>query len=231
MKCFHPIAAATLALLLLSGCARGSKSVTTAEPAPAKPCVGCDLAELVGSMSGSFASTEQSVNDPQYFDIRLHMQPIWPQHTTETVKWLYVEQAMATDLANPYRQRIYRVTQGAPDFGGRPVFISEVWELPGNALAFAGAWKTPESFNTLEPKQLAKREGCEVFLTRIEPGVWEGSTVADNCKSTLRGATYAKSTVHIDGTGLLTWDQGFDAANKQVWGAVKGGYEFKRQPQ
>jgi hypothetical protein len=30
---------------------------------------------------------------------------------------------------------------------------------------------------------------------------------------------------------LLTWDQGFDKDGKQVWGAVKGGYEFKRQPQ
>ena len=27
---------------------------------------------------------------------------------------------------------------------------------------------------------------------------------------------------------LLSWDRGFDAAGKQVWGAEKGPYEFLR---
>jgi CpeT protein len=212
---------ATGIALAMLGCASMNK----------KACVGCDLAELVGSMSGSFASTAQSEVDKEYFDIRLHMQPIWPQHSTEVVKWLYVEQAMATAMEKPYRQRIYRVTESSPDAQGRMVFVSEVWELPGDPLAFAGQWKMPANFDALTPSQLTKREGCEVFVTKIGPSEWEGGTVADNCKSTLRGATYAKSAVHIDSTGLKTWDQGFDAQGNQVWGAVKGGYEFKRQVQ
>jgi hypothetical protein len=27
-------------------------------------------------------------------------------------------------------------------------------------------------------------------------------------------------------TGMETWDRGFDAANRQVWGATKGPYRF-----
>lgn len=211
-------------ILLASGCASN-------KPHAAPACVGCDLAELVGHMSGSFASTEQSQRDKEYFDIRLHMTPIWPQHSSPEVKWLYVEQAMATALDKPYRQRIYRITEGAADFGGRPVFVSEVFELPGDPLGFAGAYAAPKAFDKLAPDALTARDGCQVFLTRIEPGIYEGGTVGTNCPSSLRGASYATSKAHIDSTGLYTWDQGFDKDGKQVWGAVKGGYEFKRQPQ
>jgi hypothetical protein len=194
------------------------------------PCIGCDLAELVGHMSGSFASTAQSERDAEYFDIRLHMTPIWPQHSTPTAKWLYVEQAMATALDKPYRQRIYRVTEAGLTPQGQSTFISEVYEFE-NPLGFAGAYASPKAFDNLTPAQLTRRDGCEVLLTRLMPGVYEGGTQGNNCQSSLRGASYASSKVHIDSTGLLTWDQGFDKEGKQVWGAVKGGYEFKRQPQ
>jgi hypothetical protein len=32
--------------------------------------------------------------------------------------------------------------------------------------------------------------------------------------------------VTLDQGQLLSWDQGFDSENKQVWGATKGGYVF-----
>jgi hypothetical protein len=30
---------------------------------------------------------------------------------------------------------------------------------------------------------------------------------------------------------ITSWDRGFDSAGKQVWGATKGPYQFKKQPQ
>ena len=48
-------------------------------------------------------------------------------------------------------------------------------------------------------------------------------------RSDLQGAAYAVSEAIISPQGLLTWDRGFDAAGKQVWGATKGGYDFVRQ--
>lgn len=222
--------------LFVAGCActhtNAPVAQQTSTPAALaeSPCVGCDLAELVGHMSGSFASTEQSERDPEFFDIRLHMTPIWPQHSTPTAKWLYVEQAMATALDKPYRQRIYLVSEAGKTPQGQARFISEVFEFD-NPLGFAGAYASPKAFDSITPEQLSRREGCEVLLTQLMPGVYEGGTQGTNCLSSLRGATYASSKVHIDSTGLLTWDQGFDKEGKQVWGAVKGGYEFKRQPQ
>jgi hypothetical protein len=35
--------------------------------------------------------------------------------------------------------------------------------------------------------------------------------------------------VKVNPEGLTTWDRGFDASGKQVWGSVKGAYEFKRR--
>lgn len=72
---------------------------------------------------------------------------------------------------------------------------------------------------------LDEREGCEVILTKTENG-YEGSTQGDNCKSSLRGASYATSKVSMSANKITSWDQGFDESGNQVWGATKGPYEF-----
>jgi hypothetical protein len=181
---------------------------------------------LVGMMAGSFGSHAQAQADPEFRDIRLHMAPIWPNQ--KGARWMYVEQAAAEALEKPYRQRVYRVWSERDGQGER--FISEVYELPGDPLAFAGAWHTPGKLDGVTPETLTKRDGCEVVLRRTAPGLYEGSTVDNRCASTLRGAAYATSKVRVEATGLTTWDQGFDANGVQVWGAVKGPYRFDRLP-
>jgi hypothetical protein len=46
----------------------------------------------------------------------------------------------------------------------------------------------------------------------------------------LRGASYATSKVTIEEGLIISWDQGFNEEDEQVWGAVKGGYEFRGLP-
>lgn len=186
-----------------------------------------DVSEAVALMSGAFTSFEQSKRDVEYRDIQLHVAPIWADLSSENTRWLYVEQAAAGSLDKPYRQRIYRVTSGSLP----AMVVSEVYELPGGAAGaarYAGMWRTPEAFELLNPSQLARKEGCEVHLRRIRPKVFEGGTEGSMCQSTLQGATYVSSQVLINKDGLQTWDRGFDADGKQVWGAAKGPYEFKR---
>jgi hypothetical protein len=36
------------------------------------------------------------------------------------------------------------------------------------------------------------------------------------------------SDVTLSAEELVTWDRGYDAAGKQVWGSTKGPYMFKR---
>lgn len=181
-----------------------------------------DLSTLAAWMTGSFSSAAQAAADPEnYFDIRLNMAPIWPARGDAV--WLYVEQAAAGRLDKPYRQRIYRVTQTGPN-----VFLSEVFTLPGDPLAFAGAYANPAMFASLTPDALTARDGCAMVLHRSQDGSYNGGTSGSGCASDLRGAAYATSQAHITAESLRTWDRGYDDQGAQVWGAEHGPYVFER---
>ncbi|HPC81823.1 MAG TPA: chromophore lyase CpcT/CpeT [Thermoanaerobaculaceae bacterium] len=189
-------------------------------PAPARRGLDPGLVELCRHMSGSFSSQAQAERDPDFRDIRLHMVRLWPEER-EAV-WLYVEQAAATSLEQPYRQRVYRVAHLGGD-----LFESRVYEFP-DPLRLAGAWKDRARLAQLDRAQFEDRQGCAILLRRLPDGSFAGSTLGRLCVSTHRGASYATSEVTITPTRLVSWDRGFDAAGKQVWGAEKGGYEFDK---
>lgn len=178
---------------------------------------GPGLPELVAWMTGSFSSAEQAAADSSYLDIRLEMARIWPERTDAA--WLYVEQAAAWTLDQPYRQRVYAVTQTGPD-----TFSSTVYELPDPA-AVVGAFREPARFAALDPAGLDLRSGCTITLRR-EDDAFVGSTNGTDCASSLRGASYATSEVRITQHGLVSWDRGWNETGEQVWGAVSGGYVF-----
>lgn len=177
-----------------------------------------DVRKLHRMMSGAYNSQSQSERDTSYFNVHLHMLPVWPERTDG--KWLYVEQAMSTALDKPYRQRFYRV-----HLQGDTVIVSDVFTI-ADPLRFAGAWKKTTLLNGITADSLEAREGCSLLLKKANDGSFSGSTVNNNCPSNLRGASYATSKVKITKKLLASWDQGFDTSGKQVWGATKGGYEF-----
>jgi len=175
---------------------------------------------LLRYMTGSFSSQEQAASDTGYFDIRLEMAPIWLERSD--AYWLYVEQAVATHLDKPYRQRVYRLVSVDDS-----TFESIVYTL-NDPLRFAGSWKEEIPLSGLTPDSLIEREGCSIILMPKGDTAFIGSTIGKNCVSDLHGASYARSEVVITENQLYSWDRGFDAENNQVWGAEKGGYIFKR---
>lgn len=177
--------------------------------------------ELATWMSGEFSSAAQAKHDPSYFTVRMAMAPVWTAR--EDGPWLYIEQAVASDLNRPYRQRIYHLVN-LEDGGVR----SDVYELPQPA-AFIDAWRTPERFASLTPDDLTLRRGCSIWLRRAGDA-YVGSTHEQDCESSLRGASYATSEVRVEPGRLTSWDRGFDRDGKQVWGAVDGAYVFERAP-
>lgn len=179
------------------------------------------LERLAARMTGSFSSTLQSQTDERFRDVRLHVTRIWPERSDAV--WLYVEQAMAEHLDAPYRQRVYRVTRG-----GERSFLSAVYELPDPG-AVVGAWRQERPLANLAPDALLERPGCAVTLHEDPEGTFSGSTAERQCASVLRGATWASSEVRIDADGMTSWDRGFDAEGRQVWGSEAGPYRFVRQ--
>ncbi len=172
-------------------------------------------------MQGDFSSEEQSLNDSDYFDIRLRMVPIW-QSSPEQF-YLYVEQAMSTALEKPYRIRVYRVVKKDNEN-----FTSYIYKLR-DPSRFIGKKINDPVFETIIPDSLQMLEGCEVNL-KFDATKWEfnGGTGEKTCPSERSGASWATSKVTMNDERMISWDQGWDNQGKQVWGAVKGGYIFKK---
>jgi hypothetical protein len=182
---------------------------------------GKDLEELRRRMTGFFTSEQQALSDSSYYNIHLHMAPVWQDRSDGY--WMYVEQAMATAVQRPYRQRIYQLYQQDDT-----TLVSKVYELPG-PLRFAGAWNNPVLLKSLNFDSLQARQGCAIFLHKMAGGNFTGSTPGKECLSSLRGATYATSEVLIEKYRMVSWDRGWNQDDVQVWGAVKGGYQFVKQ--
>lgn len=180
-----------------------------------------DLLELKSRMQGTFTSELQAKSDSDYYNIHLHMFPIWER--SEDGYWLYVEQAVASALKKPYRQRIYHLYR-QDDY----TLVSKVYEI--NApLRFAGAHNNPDLLQGLSRDSLIDRQGCAIYLKKDKDGNFAGSTPGKECLSSLRGSAYATSEVVIHENKLVSWDRGWDKDDKQVWGAEKGGYQFIKQ--
>ena len=176
---------------------------------------------LVKLMTGSFNSEKQAKNDSSYFNISLHMYPIW-EGRKDAVDWLYVEQAVSSMPDKPYRQRVYKLEKTSEN-----TYQTTVYKL-ANEGDFIGKWKETDYFDTFDKSILEEREGCTVYLKHTEKMVFEGATREDDCKSSLRGASYATTKVKIEEGKVYSWDQGFDENGEQVWGAIKGGYLFEK---
>ncbi len=177
-----------------------------------------DLKELHQLMQGSFNSEMQSIADSTYYNISLHMYPIWE----DKGHFLYVEQALNSKQSNPYRQRIYELTQIDEN-----TFSSAIYTIEHDSL-WIGKWKTPQEFDKLTIEDVSKKAGCEVILKRLDKNHYKGQTGERSCESTLYGASYATSEVEIWSDKIISWDRGFDAEGKHIWGAEKGGYIFNK---
>ncbi len=186
--------------------------------------VGADLsndpaAAVAGMMQGHYDSRDQSAADKAYFAISLAMVPIWPERSDG--HWLYVEQAIADTPDKPYRQRVYRVYNGE---GGE--VVSEVYTV-AEPERYVQGWRTG-SLAGLRQEMLQPRTGCAVHL-RNRDQAWQGATVGTGCASERSGAAYATAEVVLEPERMTSWDRGFDAAARQVWGATAGAYVFVKR--
>ncbi len=195
-----------------------------------------DVDTLARWMSGSFSSRAQhaaeSAGDPDeararaarqgdHDDVRMHAVPIWTARTDG--KWLYVERARANAPTKPEWLRVVRVhvEDGA--------LATDTYLLPGDEMRFAGAWKTPALLDGVDPKSLTLRDGCTLHWSRAEDGAFAGASQPEACRSDLNHAAYAVSRMTVAPERITSWDRGFDASDRQVWGVTSGPYVFERE--
>ncbi len=173
--------------------------------------------QMLRWMCGSFSShnhADTTVN--QYIvDVRLHMNQIWADRdTTADIYWLYVEQAYATNLNNPYRQRIYKVIM---DVNGS--IYDEVYAIP-NASAYLHGYENPQVFNSLSSSNLTIKDGCNVNFQWVENGkFFKGKTEGNSCMAAgVQGVSYITSDATIHSDFMTSWDRGYSSSGYWVMG-------------
>lgn len=170
------------------------------------------------ALLGRFDSGDQAMRDPRYLAIQLLTCAVAVPDFGPRV--MYVEQARADALAMPYRQRLYVVE---PDGDG---VRSRVFEF-NNPAMFVGLCRDPGAAD-VRVDDVVERAGCAVSL-RVVGNRFEGGTTGQDCASTLMGASWASSEVVLREDGLDSWDRGYNAQGRQVWGATAGAYRFVRR--
>lgn len=178
--------------------------------------------KLKSAMVGSFNSEKQAKEDSSYFNIRLDMVEIW--ESTDEDFWLYVEQAVNKAEAKPYRQRVYHLEKIEED-----QFQSSIYKID-SAHWFTGLKHKPELEGKLKMENISLLEGCKILLVTTNAGdEFVGQTEKGKCLNAWGKAKYATSAVLIKKDRMISWDQGWDENDIQVWGAEKGGYVFMKE--
>ena len=184
---------------------------------------------LFASMQGRFDSSAQAASDADFRDVTM---TICEVNVTDVPayaagRFLYVEQALTKNLGSPYRQRFYRI-KNIEKLGK----IASTTYEPSNPFVKTSALGMCQK--SLQARSFSWSEiglaRCDVFLTGQGEN-FSGSTGAQGCKSTLYGASYMTQEFAFDGNTMTTWDRGYSADGKQVWGAEKAPYIFSRLAQ
>jgi CpeT protein len=186
---------------------------STADTAP----VFDGVALLSERLSGRFDSADQAEADPSYYAVSLLGCPVDAPELGEHV--LYIEQALTTNLAAPYRQRLYVLSESDG------VYVSAIYTLANEGAAIGLCDRATATFSSGEA---TLKSGCEVKLT-WDGEHFEGGTDLGTCASTLNGASYATSEVLITEDRIESWDRGYDDGDDQIWGATAGAYIFVRR--
>ena len=184
-----------------------------------------DVMEVAQWLVGAFDTRAQAEADlaaarAYKHDVALMMtRPIEDPVAFQDGLYLYVENRIEGQ-AQPYRQRVYRLSKSAKGIR------LEVFKIDERVLVLLAA--TPGMLSQLTPSDLTREKGCDVLLERRGEG-YEGATPTGSCKSTWKGSTYVTSSLRITKDVIVTLDRGYDAEGGQTFGPTDGrGYEFRR---
>ncbi|MGA7933550.1 MAG: chromophore lyase CpcT/CpeT [Kovacikia sp.] len=183
---------------------------------------------MASRLEGIMDTSAQAVANPKAPQVRMttcrvtvaNAVPRSQGSSGETVV-LYQEQALFRDLTKPYRQRFLQIS---PSLYSQSVRSRSF--KPANPSLWTGFCNKPAADRVLQPKDLGSPV-CDVFLKRSGQD-YIGNTPVNGCLANFRGAVRITNHIELSTTGMDTWDRGFDANGKQVWGAKAESYQYRR---
>jgi CpeT/CpcT family (DUF1001) len=205
----------TVASLIMPwGNAIASPNLPLAQAVPIDDQVRAIVEHLVGVMDTSAQATAK----PDAPSVRMTTCQVRVEASDPI--FLYQEQALTQRLERPYRQRFLRI---APSEEGQSV-ESRAYK-PINPETWIGLCDRPQEQRLVRLGDLSDAE-CSVFLVPVN-NIYIGNTQVGGCSTNIRGAVRITNTIFLHAAGMDTWDRGFDAEGKQVWGAESQAYQFR----
>ncbi|MBW4519023.1 MAG: chromophore lyase CpcT/CpeT [Scytolyngbya sp. HA4215-MV1] len=180
--------------------------------------------EVANRLIGVMDTSAQAATNPKAPSVRMTTCQVRVKNAAprkEQRIFLYQEQSLTSNLAQPYRQRFLQISPSP--------YSESVQSLsfkPTTTDTWKGLCDRPEVDRSLEVGDLGQPV-CSVFLRQVGT-VFIGSTPLDGCPANYRGAVRITNRVVLSETGMETWDRGFDAQGKQVWGAQANSYQYRR---
>ncbi len=179
--------------------------------------------EIAALLEGKMDTSAQAIANPKAPNVRMTTCRV--RVTDAEVKdqaiFLYQEQALTQDLAKPYRQRFLKILSNRSSQS-----VESLSFKPDHPTAWSGFCDKPAQERILSAQDLGNPV-CRVFLQRSPDG-YVGHTPSNGCPANVRGAVRITNQIELGPAGMNTWDRGFNAQGKQVWGAKSESYQYRR---
>jgi len=180
--------------------------------------------DIATRLEGVMDTAEQAASNPKVSHVRMVTcrVTLTGNEVTPSGILLYQEQAIADNVSKPYRQRFLQLTPSPHSQTVRSLAFR-----PTNTAAWINFCDKPAGDRRLQPSDLGNPV-CSVFLK--QSGLdYVGNTPVDGCPAKIRGAVRITNHIVLHPTGMDTWDRGYNAAGKQVWGAQSESYRFRKR--
>lgn len=179
--------------------------------------------DVVNRLSGVMDTSAQAAANSKAPNVRMttckiSLSDASPEANTV---YLYQEQALSAKLASPYRQRFLQIS---PSTYSQTIRSRSF--RPADSKAWIGLCNQPEAARAVKLSDLGKPV-CNVFLKRSGDD-YAGRTPIDGCPAHVRGAVRITNQIMLHPSGMDTWDRGYGADGKQVWGAKAESYQFRK---
>jgi CpeT/CpcT family (DUF1001) len=175
--------------------------------------------QVVQHLEGILSTAQRAAANPKVANVTMTTCRVQVANPPAGSIYLYQEQAIHDKLTHPYRQRILEISSSPAS----QTIRSRSYKLADQAkwINFcdrADRQIQPQDFPTVV---------CAVFLKPTAEG-FSGTTEATGCPANVRGAVMIRNRIRLHPNGMDTWDRGYDAQGKQVWGAGDAPYQFLR---
>ncbi|MBW4418427.1 MAG: chromophore lyase CpcT/CpeT [Myxacorys californica WJT36-NPBG1] len=185
--------------------------------------------EVSNRLIGVMSTAEQSAANPKIANVQMTTCAVSVKGVSDPKSvYLYQEQAInaaqnsgAAQFGKPYRQRFLQLSPNAANGSVRSLSFR-----PAEATRWIGLCNRPESARVVQLQDVGKPT-CAVFLKQ-SGDAYIGRTPINGCPSNVRGAVRVTNYIELERNRMNTYDRGYDANGKQVWGAKEGAYQFKK---